>query len=437
MTSSSASASVRGAIRNSASPISSASTPPGPKATSGPNTGSWTTPARSSALPLSIGWTSDGGADARCRGTHLLLVVESERDSARSPSCARRRRRSSRRPGNPVCRRSRPPRRRSRTAAPRRVASRTRSSSSRACAGVSQPSLSFASASATTRRAGGSVDPVELWYRAGRPAEPLGAPAASPSARAADSGYGKPADAGSGRAQLALGDERRASTGLSAPDDRPSDRRRRRPRRRRRRAGRRARSPSRPRGRRAGSRHHRLVARRRRRAEHVDRVCEAGLCRQQLGSCALRLGRAELRELETRPPRRRPSRGSPGRRRSSGARLAGRAAAAGSRAAPLRRSAPRASRARSTPAWWNSASTAASEPASAAVCEPAARAPVEVSALHRQDRLLARDAARDPAEAARVAERLEVERDQRSVVRPLPSTRGGRSTRRPPCSRSR
>src|SRR6266516_2556187 len=45
-TSSSASTSVRGAIRRPASPISSARTPPGPKATSGPNTGSWTTPAR-------------------------------------------------------------------------------------------------------------------------------------------------------------------------------------------------------------------------------------------------------------------------------------------------------------------------------------------------------------------------------------------------------
>ncbi len=36
-------------------------------------------------------------------------------------------------------------------------------------------------------------------------------------------------------------------------------------------------------------------------------------------------------------------------------------------------------RARKTPAWWKSAATASSEPASAAVCEPAARAPaVEV-----------------------------------------------------------
>ncbi len=37
--------------------------------------------------------------------------------------------------------------------------------------------------------------------------------------------------------------------------------------------------------------------------------------------------------------------------------------------------------ARITPAWWKSASTAASEPASAAVCEPAACCPVVVVPL--------------------------------------------------------
>ena len=40
-----------------ASPINSASTPPGPKPTSGPKTGSWTSPASSSVPPLSIGCT--------------------------------------------------------------------------------------------------------------------------------------------------------------------------------------------------------------------------------------------------------------------------------------------------------------------------------------------------------------------------------------------
>ena len=50
-TSSSASRSVSGAIRNCAPPISSAKTPPGPNATSGPKTGSWTMPASSSVPP--------------------------------------------------------------------------------------------------------------------------------------------------------------------------------------------------------------------------------------------------------------------------------------------------------------------------------------------------------------------------------------------------
>ena len=52
-----------------------------------------------------------------------------------------------------------------------------------------------------------------------------------------------------------------------------------------------------------------------------------------------------------------------------------------SRGARRRRSAPRASAARITPAWRKSASTAASEPASAAVCELAARCPVVVVPL--------------------------------------------------------
>ena len=54
VTSSSASTSVSGAIRKVASPISSAKTPPGPNATSGPKTGSWTTPASSSVPPVEV-----------------------------------------------------------------------------------------------------------------------------------------------------------------------------------------------------------------------------------------------------------------------------------------------------------------------------------------------------------------------------------------------
>ena len=77
--------------------------------------------------------------------------------------------------------------------------------------------------------------------------------------------------------------------------------------------------------------------------------------------------------------------------------------------------------ARSTPAWWNRASTASSEPARAAVCEPAARAPARRgSALHGEDRLLAGHAARDPAEPPRIAERLEVEGDEAGLGILLP-----------------
>ena len=82
-TSSSASTSVSGAIRNAASPISSARTPPGPKATSGPKTGSCTTPASSSAPPLTIGCTMTGAADPLRRRAHGVLVREVERDAAR------------------------------------------------------------------------------------------------------------------------------------------------------------------------------------------------------------------------------------------------------------------------------------------------------------------------------------------------------------------
>ena len=94
--------------------------------------------------------------------------------------------------------------------------------------------------------------------------------------------------------------------------------------------------------------------------------------------------------------------------------------------------------ARRTPVWRKSASTAASEPASAAVCELAARAPGRgVAALHREDRLRACDPPGDTGELAWVAERLEVEQDEPRSPRRPPTTRAGRSTRHRPCCRSR
>ena len=61
--------------------------------------------------------------------------------------------------------------------------------------------------------------------------------------------------------------------------------------------------------------------------------------------------------------------------------------------------------ARSTPAWWKSASTAVSEPASAAVCDPAAREPAGV----------------EPAFRARIGLRRATRRATREKVRGLPN----------------
>ena len=74
-----------------------------------------------------------------------------------------------------------------------------------------------------------------------------------------------------------------------------------------------------------------------------------------------------------------------------------------------------------TPAWRNSASTATSGDASAAVCDDAARLPAcGAAALHRDDRLATRDAPGEPGELARVPERLEVEEDHVGVRVVLP-----------------
>ena len=71
--------------------------------------------------------------------------------------------------------------------------------------------------------------------------------------------------------------------------------------------------------------------------------------------------------------------GSPVRPRLSAQRPAAPRATVGATAAPQDRSAPRAFGTRITPAWWNRASTAVSEPARAAVCDPAALAPARVA----------------------------------------------------------
>ena len=157
VTSSAASTSVSGAIRNDASPISSASTPPGPNATSGPKTGSWTTPARARRLlhhrlddhrrPDALG----SGANARPR----------RRDRGRfrrARSCGRPARRSSRPPGSRARPRPRRPRRR-RGERFGTSGSPYARSSSRTSSGPSQASSAAWSARSTTARARASSMP--------------------------------------------------------------------------------------------------------------------------------------------------------------------------------------------------------------------------------------------------------------------------------------
>ena len=103
-----------------------------------------------------------------------------------------------------------------------------------------------------------------------------------------------------------------------------------------------------------------------------------------------------------------------------------------------RRRAPRASARAARRPGRKSASTAASEPASAAVCELAAlRAGRRRARLEREDRLAARDAARQAGELARGCRTTRGRAARRRCPGRPPTTRAGRSRRRPPCSRSR
>ena len=191
------------------------------------------------------------------------------------------------------------------------------------------------------------------------------------------------------------------------------------------------------RGVREQDRQRRLVARGGRRAEHVDGVREAALAGQKLapgaptvsspsdGSSSPAASQASAARIP-RPPAfvstatRRP-RGSGWVESSTDTSTSSSSVSA-----------------RITPAWWKSAAAAASELASAAVCEPAAFAPADVrAALQREDRLRAR---RPGARCARTCAgcRTTRGRARRGSSRRRPrTTRAGRSTRRRPCSRSR
>ena len=264
--------------------------------------------------------------------------------------------------------------------------------------------------------------------------------AARPRARAADSGYVKSA-AGAGVVRRAEGtpsaERIAASTGLSVEParERPRDPRchvlrarlRRRHEEHDHRVDRRILEDD---------REHRLVAGGGRRAEHVDGVGEARLGGQQLRQRCIRLGR-ELGELEARPSRTRPRRGCRGRRHSSGWPPFAPVAAAASRAARPRRSAPRASvRARRLPG-----GRAPRPP------RPSLRAPRCASRRPALPRSRSRSSSRGSASfappgprSARTAADCRTTRGRARSARcsdPLPSTRGGRSRRRPPCFRSR
>ena len=181
-----------------------------------------------------------------------------------------------------------------------------------------------------------------------------------------------------------------------------------------------------------------LVGRRGRRAEQVDRVREARLARHDGRRAPRRVCSVELRQLE------------PGGLAGVGAEdaepagvrehadAAARGAAAGVESSAAASTSSSSVRARSTPAWWKSASTrglGAGE--RGGVRARRARAGGGRPGLEGEDRLAARDPPRDARELARVAERLEVEQHEVGRRRRPPTTRAGRSRRRRPCCRSR
>ena len=156
---------------------------------------------------------------------------------------------------------------------------------------------------------------------------------------------------------------------------------------------------------------HRLVGRADGRAEHVDRVRDARLARQERGERVARL-LGERRQLEAGAAQASAQRiPSPPAFVSSATRRPARQRLA-TRAAPRRRPAPRASRPGSRrPGGTAPRPRSSSRRARRCASRRRAGRP-RPAALHREDRLLARDAPREPGELARVAERLEVEQDR-------------------------
>ena len=408
--------------RKPASPISSARTPPGPNATSGPKTGSWTTPASSSTPPCDHRLDDERRADPLGRLAHRVLVAEVERDAAR----LRLVRAGGRRLDDDREAELRAPRR-----PPRRRVAASALRDERDAVGLEQRArLRRVEPASPLRRvvddvAGGlAIDAVEVGHRA----RPGGAASRRARRRARARGRRTPGrrtprrrDSRSAHAGVPSALMTTASTGLSPRRARPRARSRRRPRRR------------------AGDD---------RRHEEDDHRVDARVGEQQRERLLVGRGRSPSRAGRPgsrRSPRRegRRERGDASRRRASGSSspAASQASAQRMPSPPalvrtatrrprgsgwLERSAATSTssssvRARMTPAWRKSASTAASEPASAAVCELAARAPAAVvPAFSARIGLLRATRRGEAAELARVAERLEVEQDEvgRGVVLP-------------------
>ena len=373
-------------MRNSAPPISSARTPPGPNATSGPKTGSCTMPARSSVPPRTIGCTISGppirSAAARisssvsrfsatpplsvlCTPAAAVLSDDGTPELRPRPRCRRRRRRRrcSGTSGTPYAERS--------VRASRRVEPDV--------VGRGERRLDDAAvllrgrrrrASGPCRPAAAAIRPVPRRARApgggfrirrtSRPASrsaqercrrAVGAHDDSEHRLLRSSRLERRADRR--RDLVGAGDDRRHEEHDHGVDSRVAQQQRQRLR-----VGRR-RSRSR-----AGRRDSRRSPR------------SAGRLRAPAAS------RRRAPAARAPPRRRRRRRGCRARRRSSARRRGGRPAAAGSTAASRRRRAPRGCARETRRRCRKSASTAASEPASAAVCELAARAPApEVPAL--------------------------------------------------------
>ena len=391
-TRSSASSRVSGASRNCAFADQLREDTAGPEGDERPETGSWTTPASNSAPPWTIGWTSSGApmrsAAARTSSSParssamppvsvLCAPAAAVLTTTGRPSSARRRPR--RRPVGDTLRNERDPVRLEQPPHLRR--GQPRSFETRAPRRRAPPPPAGRS--------------LEARQRAGGSPQPLARSTARPSARAADSGYAKVAIGGLASRTPVLPPRTRTrrepacrraattpcTTASATSSASPTT------------GGMKSTISASIAGsaRTAGSRRR---SSRGRGAEHVDRVGEARLAGKHRGERVPRLlaasGKLEPAASQASAQRMPspPAFVSTATRRPRGSGwLTG---------APRRRRAPRACRARITPAWRKRASTATSEPASAAVCEPAARCPARCrAALHRQDRLLARDPARD------------------------------------------